>query len=433
MRNKSMNSTIQQPTTLIKIRKLCRENINENEEEVKIDSGIDFYDFEFNKKDTADLLRGCEKSFEDFTLTDAYKKPKVSSMFDSRPLKGPVLSPKEDLFIHMPIDVSSSVNYLKGSLCDSVQTIKKLSKRPTVADLDIDFVLDNLKFDLRVKEFEITRDYVLVYFFCKADSLSFYKQYFKYLDLSFGSSCDWLSTSVQLTGSLDIEIGNSIVKEQIEVQNTKPCEKKVSEEETYCRKRFLDRIEYFNQLKSCFTKTDLKIMMINLEKGATDFVFSNTKELAVGSKSNKVMQEAIKIMSGEELDRIYDNLEYDIVPISATKHGAYTIQTLLSYSTNSSHRNYISKYFLKEGEFLLAHDIGNYTFQKILSFDSDLVYRFFISNFEDVVKTDLGMKVFKRCIEHLEDQKEELMNKIAEYKVVDYNLYTQLKQITKRM
>lgn len=439
-----MNSTIQQPTTLIKIRKYCSENQEEPHGDVKLDAGIDFYNFEFNKKNGFDLFRGV--SMKDFVPFSASKVLKIEDVCKSGYSMLDIGSPcsqekycDEESFLKMPIDVSPTYNLCKDPLSacsrtsyDDFQANKK-AKKLRVRNLDIEFVVDNLKFDLRVKDFEITNEYVLVYFFCKADSLSFYKQYFKYLDLSFSSSCDWLSPSVPLTGSFDIEIGNSFAREQIGIQDAKPYESEVAEEEVYSRKRFIERIEYFNQLKSCFNKTDLKIMMINLEKGETDFVFSNTKELAVGSKSNKIMQDAIKIMSGHELDKVYEHLEYDIVPISATKHGAYTIQTLLNYSTNSSHRNYISKYFAKEGEFLLAHEIGNYTFQKILSFNNDLVCQFFISNFDDVINTDLGMKVFKRCIEHLEDQKEELITKISEYKEVDNNLYSQLKQITKKM
>jgi hypothetical protein len=204
-------------------------------------------------------------------------------------------------------------------------------------------------------------------------------------------------------------------------------------EKVYSRQRFENMVAKFNQLKSSFSKADLKAMLTDLEDRKTDFVFSNTKELAVGSKSNKIMQDAIKLMSGDEINMIYEKLEYDIVPISATKHGAYTIQTLLNYSTNNSHKKIISKYFAKEGEFLLSHEIGNYTFQKIISFDNKLACNFFLSNFQDVVKSELGLKVFKRCLEHLDEYKNDIFNKVNEYKELDMNVYTQLKQILKNL
>ncbi|EQB61400.1 ribosomal protein hs6-type [Vairimorpha apis BRL 01] len=145
-----------------------------------------------------------------------------------------------------------------------------------------------------------------------------------------------------------------------------------SEKTEYGRKRFFSQVEYFNNLKSGLSKVEILQMINDLDNCNIDFVFKDTKKLAVGSKSNKIMQDAIKIMSGDEISKTYDCLEYDIVPICSTKHGAYTIQTLLNYSTNKHHRRLISKYFKKEGEFLLAHDIGNYTFQKLLTFDPNL-------------------------------------------------------------
>jgi hypothetical protein len=415
------NLAIERPTTLIKITKsdFEKDSLDESINKNLNYSSIDFYnledenDFEPNFDDSKMFNKMSTKDTEHYNITaNMYLYEKSEIIKDERyPFK--LVSnqfTKKNL-------IETKNGCLRRFFNDPSSKIKS-------SKIDNLFVISTLRFDLRVKSYVILDESILVYFLSENDSLSFYKQYYNFLELSFLQSCNW---SPVLTPCL---ISNTnIIYSQEENQIDVELKNNIQQEIVYERKRFVEMVDHFNQLKSEFAKSELIKMAEDLSKGKTAFVFNNTKELAVGSKSNKIMQDAIKIMSGEEIDRIYECLEYDVVPISATKHGAYTVQTLLNYSTNASHRKMISKYFAKEGEFLLAHEIGNYTFQKLLSFDVDLVSSFFVSNFDDVVEHDLGLKVFRRCSEYLNKYKDILLDKLNSYATLPSGMVIQLRQI----
>lgn len=384
-----MNLTIEKPSTLIKIAKtqnkeqLINTNIYKNFQH----EGINFYNINLSNSqyvlDESKILNdlsNMQGKFENDINETKNKKIKLWKLQNLKSLK-----PKEIITNNFTFSP-----YLLNSNIDQI------------------FIFSTLKFDLRVKNFIIFDDYIMVYFFCLSDSLSFYRQYYHFFELSFQVINDWRSNS--LDNLLEQEKKYLFSKKPFDEKNDFNYLNEIKSEKTeYGRKRFFSQVEYFNNLKSGLSKVEILQMINDLDNCNIDFVFKDTKKLAVGSKSNKIMQDAIKIMSGDEISKTYDCLEYDIVPICSTKHGAYTIQTLLNYSTNKHHRRLISKYFKKEGEFLLAHDIGNYTFQKLLTFDPNLVRNFFLSNFEDVLNSELGFKVFKRCSDHLEKCKNDIM------------------------
>lgn len=377
-----INFSIEKPTTLIKITKLEFETkcINDS----IFTKNIDFYNDNF---DESRIFNNLEENMDE-----------------------------QQLYQEQPFKRKKSNIYVNG-------LIYKKNSRTMSAEKDFNILKSTLKFDIRVKYFKLFDNDVLVYFFCELDALSFYMQYFNFFKLSFQQFCNWSPIQTDTFSEIKPKILYSKNN-----KNTTTC-KEDTETIVYGRNRFFEAVEYFNNLKSNYNKNDLQQFSDDVSNNITDFAFCNTKELAVGSKSNKIMQEAFKIMSGEELDNIYDLLGYDIAAISASKHGAYTIQTLLTYSTNISHKQKIVKYFAKEGEFLLAHEIGNYTFQKLASYSQKLVCKFFINNFQDVVQLELGFKVFKRCIQYLSPIKEDLINCLTLYSSLSTGIIGQLKAL----
>jgi hypothetical protein len=179
------------------------------------------------------------------------------------------------------------------------------------------------------------------------------------------------------------------------------------------REEFEARVEYFNKMKNFYSKKDAKKMEDLYEAGAREFLFLNSKELSVGSYSNVIMQNAVRSMTAEELHNIVKNLSYDIVPISATKHGAYTIQTIILSASSKATQNLISCYFESNGGFLISHEIGNYSIQKVLRFDPEIVFDLCMTNIEDIISNELGFKVFKRCLEFFKAKKEVIFENLT--------------------
>ncbi|ADM11806.1 uncharacterized protein Eint_070420 [Encephalitozoon intestinalis ATCC 50506] len=321
--------------------------------------------------------------------------------------------------------------------------------------LERSFIESMLENDIRVKDIKYGEDLVFIYFFTVEDSISFYKQFLPYAEVHFSEAYDFeqaLSLSSEEWASialLNMCCDSSKIKEnsvqppdeKIHLETSNALEngfqadersESIKDEETSLfrctgfgssgwdcelsqEEIFTRKIEHFTHLRNFFSKSEVKAMSQSLEMGNVDFVFKNTKELAVGNQSNKVMQEAIGLLPETGIARIIQNLGHDIAPIAANKHGAYTIQMLISMSKTSLTQNLLSKYFRRFGEFLITHEIGNYTIQKILRFDANLVFELFISRIGDVVKNELGIKVLKRCIEFFPDKKGFLAQKAKEH------------------
>ncbi|UYI27206.1 hypothetical protein J0A71_05g10630 [Encephalitozoon cuniculi] len=318
------------------------------------------------------------------------------------------------------------------------------------------FIETALKHDVRVKDIRHGEDLIFIYFFTVEDSISFYRQFLPYVELHFSetsdfeqalllSSSEWASIALLNMNPADSSRGretcasSSNEKAYLEADSSSegrthtsdlhrctregcmPCfqyeepDSGVWNKELPQEAVFEKKIEHFLHLRNFFSKSEVKTMAQSLEMGNIEFIFKNTKELAVGSQSNKVMQEAIGMLSEVSIARVIQNLEYDIAPIAANKHGAYTIQMLISVSKTPLTQRLLSKYFKRFGKFLITHEIGNYTIQKILRFDPDLIFEFFVSKIEDVVRSELGIKVLKRCLEFFPDKKPILVQKAREY------------------
>jgi hypothetical protein len=155
-------------------------------------------------------------------------------------------------------------------------------------------------------------------------------------------------------------------------------------------------------------------MVQAIEAGSIDFVFRNSKELAVGCKSNKIMQEVIEHLSEKNLVRIIESLGDDIAPIAANKHGAYVVQMLISMARLPETQGLISRCFKRYGRFLIMHEIGNYAIQKIIRFDADLIFEFFESRILDVCGDELGVRILKRCMEFFPEEKCAMLQNILD-------------------
>lgn len=164
------------------------------------------------------------------------------------------------------------------------------------------------------------------------------------------------------------------------------------------RQQFLMRVSYFDRMKNFFSKNDVRKMELLHAEGRNSFLYLNSKEVSCGCFSNVIMQNAVKTISDDRLCEIITNLGFDIAPISATKHGAYTVQTILLSAATGRSQGLLSHYFSPQGAFLIDHSIGNYAIQKILRFDDELVYRMCVANLSSIVASPLGFKVLKRCL-----------------------------------
>lgn len=311
-----------------------------------------------------------------------------------------------------------------------------------------DFIRTVLENDIRVKNARYVDGLVFVYFSTLNDSISFYRQFSPYTEICFSHRYDF--EQISLTSSCELgklmlvdyapdddfldECTAKNVYSPLHIMDGRPLPSETCRGTTDtnihipslalgivpdCRRQsqqmvFEKKVEYFLSLRNFFSKNDMKTMAQSLQTGDTSFLFVNTKELAVGSHSNKIMQEAIKLLSDVEIARVIENLGYDIAPIAANKYGAYTVQMLISVSNTALTQNLLSRYFREFGRFLVTHEIGNYAVQKVLRFDPGLVYDFFLSNAAEVARCELGMKVLRRCLEFFPDRTA-LLEKIQEH------------------
>lgn len=289
---------------------------------------------------------------------------------------------------------------------------EEILQKPT---LEEDFFRNALGNDIRVMDAKYSRDAIFVYFSNLQDSVSFYRQFLPYAEISFSSTYDFEQMVLLSSSEWTRLVLGGCSNANEEAPSIKTPEKAVAKISGSAQEAvFEKRVEHFSNLRNFFSKNDVKLMAQSLEAGCYDFVFRNTKEMAVGSHSNKIMQDAIKLLSEKEVSLVIESLGSDIAPIAANKHGAYTVQMLISASKTYVAQGLLSKQFRELGRFLIKHEIGNYTIQKILRFDPDLVFDFFVSSMAEVVKSELGMKVLRRCLDFFADRKLVLIKKARE-------------------
>lgn len=295
----------------------------------------------------------------------------------------------------------------------------------TLLSLDnVKFIEMSLKNDIRVKSYKMLHSSIQIVFWTVEDSISFYKQYISLVKMKFAENYNLgfdFSIPSENTNSYSSEksSGDSEIAPKEELQDIfklKPffdshCEKKTDDYEIK-KQEFQNRVDYFNKLKLVFSKSDYKKMEMAIEKNNRDFIFANCKEMAVGSTSNIIVQKVIKLMTDSEICELIKSFGYDIAAISATKYGAYAIQTLISGATTKASQNLISFYFEGNGRFLITHEIGNYSIQKIIRFDEELIFDFFMKDLSIILNDNLGYKVFRRCYFFFVDKKEVIKEKV---------------------
>lgn len=295
--------------------------------------------------------------------------------------------------------------------------------------LNRDFILQTLKFDIRVRRFEERDGSIMVEFDTVDSSLSFYKQYINLVDMNFLADFgyDIFFSDWKISGySSDLINGDFkpfVENIQKKDDRTHCISQGISMEELH------SRIHYFNSLKSLYPEDKLQKANTKnnkiAEKGVvdklledamrnTDFIIENAKELAVGNTTNVPLQERFREMNEDEMCRFIDRLGNDISAISATKYGAYTIQALISACNTDKTRQLICKYFGENGKYLILHEVGNYSIQKILLFNPDYVFELIVSNLSLILGDFLGFKVLKRCIPALKNKKIQLKEKLEE-------------------
>ncbi|KAI4292518.1 hypothetical protein PAPHI01_1792 [Pancytospora philotis] len=191
--------------------------------------------------------------------------------------------------------------------------------------------------------------------------------------------------------------------------STVPCVK-----DTGDRSKFLLRVEYFNKMRNFFSKNDVKKMQALVDEGRYSFLYLNSKEISCGCFSNVIMQNVVKSLDEDSLCEIIRNLGSDIAPIAATKHGAYTVQTIILCAATARSQRLVSRYFEQHGRHLFGHAIGNYAIQKIVRFDEGFVYEMCMGSLPAILECALSLKVFRRCLEFFSGRFAEIRARLAE-------------------
>lgn len=339
---------------------------------------------------------------------------------------------------------------------------------------NIDFLIMSLRNDIRVRWFSLNDGFFLICFWTVRDAISFYRQYFQTATMAFAhqeeydgftldaftkhrierpvycdTSQDGFTEPFGTNGSAagmateaeplprhggcpravsrpedgERHFGGricSLRKLDDMLQTYKSARKAgappppVGERAAAKEETFRKRVDYFNRMRSFFSASDVKKMQALYEGGQRDFLFLNTKELACGSASNLLMQGVVKAATEEQLCRIVEGLGPDIAAISATKYGAYTIQALILSALSPAAQRLISCCFEPFGEFLIDHQIGNYSIQKILHFDAPLVHEMYMRRMAQVIDSPLGLKILKKCLPFFQGGEERTIARIAE-------------------
>ncbi|KAL0265925.1 UNVERIFIED_CONTAM: hypothetical protein PYX00_011642 [Menopon gallinae] len=112
--------------------------------------------------------------------------------------------------------------------------------------------------------------------------------------------------------------------------------------------QFNERILFFSSMSKLFAPAELKKIEGMFRAGKASAVLANAKELCVGAQSNIMMQGVLRSLSSEQLLDFIHRLGDDIGPISATKYGAYVVQTVLELAKCGEIRSTITEYFARD-------------------------------------------------------------------------------------
>ncbi|RVD90970.1 hypothetical protein TUBRATIS_25910 [Tubulinosema ratisbonensis] len=171
---------------------------------------------------------------------------------------------------------------------------------------------------------------------------------------------------------------------------------------------FNDRIVLFGTIFKKISNQELESIEESFKQGDFDCILKNAKELCVGVQSNIFMQDVLKSINQDQLKFLIDELEYDIGPISATKYGAYVIQTILNLVATPNLQKLVVHYFEKYASLLISHPLGNYSIQTLKKYDRNFFISLILDNFEPIIQTNIGLKVFKKSIDLFENTKDKL-------------------------
>lgn len=185
-----------------------------------------------------------------------------------------------------------------------------------------------------------------------------------------------------------------------------------AEAEGYVLTQFNERILFFGSISKIFTPAELKKIECMFKSGKTGAVMSSAKELCVGAQSNIMMQDLLRHLSSEQLLDFVHRLGYDIGPISATKYGAYVVQTVLEMAKCEAMRSAIVEYFERYAACLITHPLGNYSIQTVGTFSPVFLRKVLLHNFSDIVKSHIGIRVLKRSLHMFLGAKKELLEAI---------------------
>lgn len=282
--------------------------------------------------------------------------------------------------------------------------------------IKLNFLIENLRYDRRIKNMKKENGQICLYFWTVADSISFYKQHILEFEMKFGAQKHDVDKNEVWRGfTMCSDISLSFLKLKLicsDTKNQKFNKKDVIEEKVEIKVKFdlIQRTDYFCKMSKFYSVNDLKYLQLTVFEQTHELILNYTRELAVGIASNVIFQDIINKMNQKDLENIVDNLEYDLAPMCSTKYGAYSIQSLLMLLTESTAIEKVKKYFDPFIINLCKHPIGNYTVQKILKLDSNFIFNHIKDNFLTIMTDELGYKVFKSCLDDFTDKYDIIRN-----------------------
>lgn len=335
-------------------------------------------------------------------------RDKDESIFKKQPINFDANDISVDSKAHRCNNIPDKNDFLQ----DTYKTIyndreNKNKRKDDFSKLQINFIVNNLNFDRRVKKFEQLGAYIYVYFWCIAGSISFYKQYYYQIEMNFRDCEEYIIENLRdddiwrLRDVNTIYYESLIYHENISVRMAINTDSELAGNQKQENKTFEEQVKHFTQLSKFFSPAEVKNFEQLSEKKRYEFVFTSTKELCVGVNTNVLMQNIICRLSNDELDKIVDNLGFSIGPICATKHGAYVIQILMSILKSKKSCKKVKMYMGSNIVNLLKHPIGNYTAQKMMNFDIRYIKNIYQEYFVELLLNDFSYKVFKKCYDEL--------------------------------
>ncbi|ORD94697.1 hypothetical protein ECANGB1_150 [Enterospora canceri] len=300
---------------------------------------------------------------------------------------------------------------------------EKTRKMETI-DMEM-FLRKQIASDLRIREETSKGKKKLIEFWSIEDAIQFYKQYFSMFKMRFVGEFELYKCALinekdlNRTKMREFYEKNEIFKaKNIEIEHEesfvldyyKPGKKQSTEmNETLTCKRFMERVQFFNNMHNLFSKNDAKKFKLLLERGVDDFLYQNTKELCVGMYTNVVVQDHLQRMSETDIQNLIMKMEGDIAPIAATKYGAYVIQRIILCVKSTNNQKLLCNFFMKNGLYLICHEIGNYTIQKLLIFNNKEIRSLFLDNLAYITENPIGHKVWTKNIKYFMDEENDIL------------------------